>query len=397
MTNSQHLDFSFYLSLFCCLHLWLLCLFLVLKKQKRFPDFLLATFLFGFSAIHIQHLLLQVGYISYVPFLDPIMGVVLSTLGPLFYFYVRSLTGENQLFKKMKPHIIVLVPALVHFFYLLFTKSGAQLHEYYYRSDDLATRYTLINLMLLMGMLGYFLFYLVASIKVLNRHATRIRESYSNIEKIQLGWLKDLIIALMIFACVIAPVSILIADTHFSQLAVAYFSTFIYFIIVYKSLNYSTVFSGGLMPEPIRVQGQDQTNAISLEIQQAERYTKSSLSSNQVEEYGHSVEIFLVSNNLLYDQTLSLKQMAEALKLSPHVLSEVINRYYNKSFFDVVNSFRVEEAKKQLKQIEQLNYTIEGIGYSCGFGSKTTFYRAFKKHAGLTPSEFNALKPAKGR
>jgi AraC-like DNA-binding protein len=393
MTNSQHLDFSFYLSLFCCLHLWLLCLFLVFKKQKRFADFLLATFLFGFSAIHIQHLLLQVGYISYVPFLDPIMGIVLSTLGPLFYFYVRSLTSEDQLLKKMKPHLIVLLPATVHFFYLLFTKNGTQLHEYYYKANDLATRYTLINLLLLAGMLGYFLFYLVASIKVLNRHAACIRESYSNIEKIQLGWLKDLIIVLMIFACVIAPVSILIADTHFSQLSVAYFSTFIYFIIVYKSLNYSTVFSAGLIPELVSAQGQQHSAGIPREtLSVTERYTKSSLSTEQVEEYGHSVEIFLISNNLLYDQALSLKQMAEALKLSPHVLSEVINRYYNKSFFDVVNSFRVEEAKKQLGQIEQLNYTIEGIGYSCGFGSKTTFYRAFKKHTGLTPSEFNAIK-----
>lgn len=393
MTSSQHFDFSFYLSLFCCLHLWLLCLFLVFKKQKRFADLLLAAFLFGFSALHIQHLLLQVGYISYVPFLDPIMGIVLSTLGPLFYFYVRSLTGEKQLIKKMKPHLLVLIPAMAHFFYLLITKKGNELHDYYYSGHDQSTGYTVINLLLLLGMLGYFLFYLISSIKVLNHHGASIRESYSNIEKIQLGWLKDLIIVLMIFACIIAPLSIIIANTHFSQLAIAYFSTFIYFIIVYKSLSYSTVFSNGLIPEEIPLQ-EHAIDVPAQRLQVTERYTKSSLSHEQVEEYGHSVEIFLVSNNLVYDQSLSLKQMAEALKMSSHGLSEVINRYYNKSFFDVVNSFRVEEAKKQLKQIEQLNYTIEGIGYSCGFGSKTTFYRAFKKHTGLTPTEFNAVKSA---
>lgn len=396
MTNSQHLDFSFYLSLFCCLHLWLLCLFLVLKKQKRFPDFVLAAFLFGFSTIHVQHLLLQVGYINYVPFLDPIMGIVLSTLGPLFYFYVRALTGENHLLKKMKPHLLVLIPAVVHLIYLWIAKEGAELQEYYYKANNNSTQYTLTNLLLLLGMLGYFLFYLVASIKVLNRHAANIRESYSNIEKMQLGWLKHLIIALMVFACVISPLSILIADTHVSQLAVAYFSTFIYFIIVYKSLSYSTVFSDSLVPEMVSASWEQEPTFVEHEaLQITERYTRSSLNNKQVEEYGQLVEIFLVSNNQLFDQSLSLKQMAVALRLSPHVLSEVINRYYNKSFFDVVNSFRVEEAKKKLQQIDQLNYTIEGIGYSCGFGSKSTFYRAFKKNTGLTPSEFNAFQSTK--
>ncbi|MDB5014764.1 MAG: helix-turn-helix-domain containing protein AraC type, partial [Daejeonella sp.] len=52
--------------------------------------------------------------------------------------------------------------------------------------------------------------------------------------------------------------------------------------------------------------------------------------------------------------------------------------------------FRIEEAKKQLKQINELNYTIEGIGYNCGFGSRAAFYRAFKKYTKMTPTEFNA-------
>lgn len=93
--NSQNLDFSFYLSLFCCLHLWLLCLFLVLKKNKGVADYFLSGFLFCFSTIHLQHILLQTGYITYVPFLDPLMGIILSLVGPLFYFYVRSMPEKK--------------------------------------------------------------------------------------------------------------------------------------------------------------------------------------------------------------------------------------------------------------------------------------------------------------
>lgn len=294
--------------------------------------------------------------------------------------------------QKLKVHLLVLVPATVHLCYLLVSKNGVQLYDYYYKVNVNASNYTLINVLLLLAMLGYFFFYLTRSILVLNRHARSIKEIYSNIEKIQLNWFRDLIIILMVFACIIAPVTILIADTSISQLSMGYFSTFIYFIIVYKSLNYSVVFSPATQfnGKKTRTHTLAQNAGAEEPTPVAERYIKSTLSNEQVEEYGHSVEIFLVSNHLLYDQDLSLKQMAEALKMPPHTLSQVINRYYNKSFFELINSFRIEHAKKQLPQITKLNYTIEGVGYSCGFGSKTAFYRAFKKYTSLTPTEYNA-------
>jgi AraC-like DNA-binding protein len=386
---NHNLDFSFYLSTFCCLHLWLLCLFLAFKRNKSSADQILAVFLAGFSLIHVQHLILQKGYLGYIPYLDPLMGTVLSALGPLFYFYVRAMTGEKDLLKKSKVHWPILIPSVLNLVFLLITRRGDQLHNFYYTDSDAGRHYTLINLLLLIGMTAYLLLYLIASIRVLNRHTASIKASYSNVKRLQLGWLKDLIILLMIFSCIIAPVTIFIADTRVSQLTLAYFSTFIYFIIVYKSLNYSVVFS------PAQLQA-DVSPMAELTVPVAERYQKSTLSNAQVEELGHTVEIFLVSNKLLYDEDLSLKQMADVLKLSPHVLSEVINRYYNKSFFELINSFRIEEAKQQLKNIEKLNITIEGIGYNCGFGSKTTFYRAFKKHTGHTPTGYvmqNTLTP----
>jgi AraC-like DNA-binding protein len=383
MTN-QTLDFSYYLSLFCCLHLWLLCVFLFFKRNRSLADQILAFFLLGFSFIHVQHLVLQKGYLNEIPYLDPVMGIILSALGPLFYFYVRAMTGEQELLKKSSMHWLILIPSVLNLLFLLLTRKAGQLHNYYYADSGSGTKYTLINLLLLLGMTAYLLLYLIASIRVLNRHTSNIKASYSNVKRLQLGWLKDLIMILMVFSCIIAPVTILIADTKVSQLSIAYFSTFIYFIIVYKSLNYSTVFSPDL-PADIVV-----SSLTEIALPVVERYQKSTLSNAQVEEYGHVIEIFLVSNKLLYEEDLSLKQMADVLKLSPHVLSEVINRYYNKSFFDLINSFRVEEAKKQLKHMDELNITVEGIGYNCGFGSKTTFYRAFKKHTGHTPTGYVA-------
>ncbi len=52
-----------------------------------------------------------------------------------------------------------------------------------------------------------------------------------------------------------------------------------------------------------------------------------------------------------------------------------------------MNYYRVEEAKAMLKDLDKSNLSIEGIGLECGFNSSATFYRAFKKHTGNTPSQ----------
>ncbi len=61
------------------------------------------------------------------------------------------------------------------------------------------------------------------------------------------------------------------------------------------------------------------------------------------------------------------------------------------SFLELINKYRIEEAKSLILD-PKLNETIEGIGYSVGFNSKSTFHSAFKRITGQTPSEFKASK-----
>ena len=84
----------------------------------------------------------------------------------------------------------------------------------------------------------------------------------------------------------------------------------------------------------------------------------------------------------------SLKKLSEDLNFSESYLSKKIRQHYNFNFSDFVNSYRVEKAKEYLKAQEFDNYTIESIGLECGFNSKSTFYLAFNKFTGTTPTEF---------
>jgi AraC-like DNA-binding protein len=82
----------------------------------------------------------------------------------------------------------------------------------------------------------------------------------------------------------------------------------------------------------------------------------------------------------------SLPELAQQLGTTVHTLSQVINEGLNKSFFEMLATYRVEEAKRLLK--EKTNIKVEEIAEQVGYNSKSSFNTAFKKITGLTPSEY---------
>ena len=82
----------------------------------------------------------------------------------------------------------------------------------------------------------------------------------------------------------------------------------------------------------------------------------------------------------------SLPDLAQRLGTTVHILSQVINENLSKSFFEMTAAYRVEEAKKLLK--EKQNIKVEEIAEQVGYNSKSSFNTAFKKITGKTPSEF---------
>jgi AraC-like DNA-binding protein len=72
----------------------------------------------------------------------------------------------------------------------------------------------------------------------------------------------------------------------------------------------------------------------------------------------------------------------------------VLNTSIGKNFFQFVNAYRVEEVKRMLVDPKNL-YSIEAIGYECGFSSKSSFYKEFKRITGMTPAEYKKVFPLK--
>ncbi|MGD8781947.1 MAG: helix-turn-helix domain-containing protein [Ignavibacteria bacterium] len=88
------------------------------------------------------------------------------------------------------------------------------------------------------------------------------------------------------------------------------------------------------------------------------------------------------------EPAISLPAIAERMDISQHLLSHVINNFFQCNFPEFVNSFRIEDAKKMLKDDRYNHYTIAGIAVECGFNNLSTFNLAFKKNMNSTPKKY---------
>jgi len=116
-------------------------------------------------------------------------------------------------------------------------------------------------------------------------------------------------------------------------------------------------------------------------IQNIQKNAKGESSFNDIDSY-------IVANQKYLDPYLSLENLSEELEIGTSSLSKLINTHAQNSFPDYINALRVKEATKLLSDTNFSSYTIVAIGLECGFNSKSTFYTAFKKFAGQTPTTY---------
>lgn len=119
-----------------------------------------------------------------------------------------------------------------------------------------------------------------------------------------------------------------------------------------------------------------------------QKYKSSTLTPEQQTETLQRLKTIMTTEKLFLQSDFSLPHLADRLKLSVHIVSQVINDGLGKSFFEMTAEYRVEAAKQLLQ--DQPNIKIEEIAEQVGYNSKSSFNTAFKKLTGKTPSEFRA-------
>lgn len=121
------------------------------------------------------------------------------------------------------------------------------------------------------------------------------------------------------------------------------------------------------------------------------KYHSSSLRGAEEIDLFLKLKDYIENDRPYLDPNLTLKQTADHLHTNTKYLSQVVNRLSHHNFQYFINTFRVNEAKRQLQCGKYNHLTLYGIALQCGFKNKSTFYKVFKEVAHMTPRQFIML------
>lgn len=115
-------------------------------------------------------------------------------------------------------------------------------------------------------------------------------------------------------------------------------------------------------------------------------YANSTLKTVDKLKFEQQLDEYMSQEKPYLRNDLRLAHLAEALVISPHHLSQIINQEKGSSFFDFINVYRVKEAQQLIQQEPQ--WTLLQVAFAAGFNNKTSFVNAFKKNTKQTPSAY---------
>ncbi|MBM6962087.1 helix-turn-helix domain-containing protein [Bacteroides caecigallinarum] len=129
-------------------------------------------------------------------------------------------------------------------------------------------------------------------------------------------------------------------------------------------------------------------------IEETDKYKTNRLTDEECKRLLKLLDKEMTKNKLYVNPSLKIADLANVANTSSHALSYLFNQYLQKSYYDYINEFRVEEFKNIIQQKKYSQYTLEALSEHCGFSSRASFFRSFKKVTGITPNEY--IKNIKG-
>ena len=358
------------------------------KKQKSYPQYLLGTW-FIIIAIHLTILYLQTINLKLDYPWPWVIGIDLSFLvlhSIWIFLYILSVVRPDQNKLLNLWHLVPFIGINIVLIITSYTKPGAWKTESYRQALE-GTGYIdkgleLSVLLIICLALGY----LAASFWLLYRHQKNVKNIYSTTKGKDLKWLRILLISLAVV--ILANTIIEWLRNYFnlipSSIGISVGYIFILLGLLYIGFNgirQTTVFS---FDGSIQISGE----VSDVPIKDSKRVSYEPLpQENDHDDYLDLVS-FIEKQKPYVDLDLDLLSLSNQTGIKPRFLSQLINKESGQNFCDFINQFRIEEFKKRVRDPESKNYTLLSIAYECGFNSKATFNRVFKKQTGITPSTF---------
>jgi AraC-like DNA-binding protein len=366
---------------------------LVAHRTNRTANRLLAALVVTFTISLIQEVYYSAGLVRVYPHFFGISYPLPWVFGPLAYLYaVFASDGSRRLRARDAAHFAPLIVVLIAGapIYLM---SGADKIALFDRlqSGDAPTIIRLLEPSKYVSGIVYSLL----TIAHLRQHRRRIRNSYSSTERVNLLWLLWLSAAaasiwLLAIAVDIASTLPIPIWSHRDDL-VSFAIALLVYAIGYMGLRQPEIFryDGPAAPPPSESDSPSAIVAIRADTDApGGRYERSGLRDAEALALKESLITLMTREHPYRDPDLTLPDLAERLGTTPHKLSEVLNSELSQTFYDFVNSYRVEDVRRRLAKSDSRNQNLLTLAMDAGFASKSTFNQVFKKQTGQTPSAY---------
>ncbi|WP_387959842.1 helix-turn-helix domain-containing protein [Geojedonia litorea] len=303
--------------------------------------------------------------------------------GPIIYFYVIYFLYPKRKAKWLEKSIFLpFIIALLFTFYfrvqvLLGNHTVDPINPNYRTLVLFTEMFSVVFSIILLGILVYKTIHFEKESQTFNKEIVRN----------DIKWLKITLIIIWLFTFLWAYLTV--RNMYIKSGQVVFYSLWLGLAVMIYWLGHVGIYKYGIISDRQKIR-----NYIDKDLSAS---IKDSLStdnpiSNHKNEYIEALENLLIHEKKYLDSNLTLESVSETLNISPSYLSRIVHSELNTSFPDYLNSFRIKEAERYLRNPEFSKYTITAIGLEAGFNSKSSFYEVFKKATGKTPLTYKNEK-----
>lgn len=369
-------------------------LLIATNPPNNTSNYFLAAFLIAHAFIPLHELIMwgaefKLQVRTHMPGIYFIGGFAYYLDAVLLYFYVKSLVFRDF---RLRPrdyfHLLPLaifgISMLLVFYRfsadirLSWINSEAFVYSQYYIGMDFFCKFLRVG-------------YCVAGFLLIYKYKDILKNTHSNIEKVDILWLKILVMGFLVVTVMEAFLALSKAigfmtgydfqNPHPSGNVIEYIGLsgyyalfFLVCTLIFTSMRYFSNF------EAVRQKDGHKDHREATKKPAQEKILNP--------EYAAKIDSVMRGQKTYLNPDLTLDMLADSLSIPAKDLSMIINRHFNLNFYEFINGYRIEEVQKRLRDPANKDKTITDIYLEVGFNSKSVFNTFFKKLVGKTPSEY---------
>lgn len=294
---------------------------------------------------------------------------IIFLFGPLLFNYFKVFLFKGNEKKDLLFYIHFL-PFILMFLFGLSTILLYDSQTFY--NKNINGDYTLLYKLIIISAILLNLFYVLSCFNLMSKYKKLEKNSFS-FKQSPFNYLYYILYSILI--CLILWMISFLTSTYFSYqfTYITYNSVWITIPIFIYVIGYFSLYQPELFRMPI---------------ENKENEKKIRISDTDTALLKQRLNGIMIENKIYLNSELTLKDVSELLQTSNNNISWLLNNIYNTTFYDFINSYRINAFLKKIEEKEHHKKTLLALSYEVGFNSKSTFNRAFKLIHQETPTNF---------